>query len=156
MESFIATLHHKSNYIWLLLLLPACIAHKEWSYSQTSSTHRQWNSHRILHRTKDPINGINVELLKGAFGTVVYLTISAHPIPLSLDGSNQVPVVFLIEQKIFSYKATRMRGGQKFLLSEEATEKLISSLENHQNIHIYLDRYQTDLLSSNFFKLYKK
>lgn len=140
----------------IVLFLTACSSQKDWTYSRVVSASPEFNSSMLRRHSQSELVGVGVELLKGSFGTLGYLNVSARKIPVLPGTTDTSIVVFVIEDEKFPYKANRMAGGQKLLLPEEATEQLVAALQNNSIVDIYLDGYMTKLEPSNFQKLYKK
>ncbi len=142
----------------LIMLLPACSSHKEWNASQVVSRSKPFNSAQLQYTSDNELQGVGVELLKGAFGTLGYLNVSARQIPTLPEAPEMSIVVLVIEGEKFPYHANRMEGGQKLLLPSEATEKLISTLESNQAVSIHLDGFMTKLepSASRFWNIFKR
>jgi len=140
----------------LLLLSTACSSQKDWNYQEVVSKSSQFDSALLQYHSANELTGVGVELIKGSFGTLGYLNVVARQIPPLPDNPETAIVVFEIDDEKIPYKAERMKGGQRLLLPDEATEKLIATLKSNQTITIYLNGYMTKLEQSNFSKCLKK
>ncbi len=142
--------------VCILLLCAACSTPNQWTYRHVPSSTKTLQSRQLQYLPSSPLVGVGIELLNGNFGTIGYLNVTCCSIP-PLKGNPQKAVIILqIEENSFAYQAERMEGGQRLRLPDEATEKLIATLEKEIPVTVVLDGYLSQVSPGNFSKVIKK
>lgn len=143
----------KSVLALLLLFLSACSSKAGWVYQEVKTKPIASNSANLRMPVTNPFNGLELQFLKGNFGTRAYLGIHAREIP----PQDNDPIVIVVDERPYSFATTRMEGGQRLLLSEEATQLLISALSNTHKVTIGAPGgFVAEIPSKKFGKLYRK
>lgn len=138
---------YKRTTLFLLLFISACSPQKNWIYREVSSKLPEFESSYLQLPPQNELTGIGVEILSCVTGTTAYLNVISRQIPPFQGNPAEAIVVFQIGDEKIPYKAHRMEGGQRLLLPHEATEKLIKVLSQDKTLKIYLDGYQTDVIT---------
>jgi hypothetical protein len=134
---------YKNRFLALILLfciffLAGC-QQKGWIYRKVVSDSPQFNSAQWKHVTEHAFNGIEVQFLKGDFGTLGFLNVYSRRIP---SGA----LIIQIESASYPFTGIVMEGGQRLLLPDEATETILQALRSGQKVWIYLDGgYSTEI-----------
>ncbi len=143
----------KSVLALLFLFLSACSSKTGWDYRAVQTKPIASNSANLRIPVTNPFNGLELQFLKGSFGTRAYLSVHAREIPSQAND----PIVIVVDDQSYSFATTRMEGGQRLLLPEEATQLLISALSNTQKVTIAAPGGFSSVISSKKFgKLYRK
>jgi hypothetical protein len=134
----------------LILLVCACSKQSHWAFDQVHSERKEFRSTKLTHRSHDPGNGIDVELLKTDEHLNVYLNIHSIPVPPSKVDPKKTTVNIAIGEKRLTCEAYRLEGGQRFLLPEEISTSLIEALCQRVPVIISLTGYRTILNPQDF------
>ncbi len=146
----------KKNCFFLLFLLPSCSCGPCWVYREVDTSCPSNNSAFLSYPVLNGFNGIEVQLLRGDFGTLAYLNIPCREIPPLPDAPRYANVLLIIEEDYYSFQAIRMEGGQRLLLPDEATDLLIHALLNCVSVVIALPSHYAEICPMRFESLYRK
>ncbi len=130
----------------------ACSKSSHWASDRISSEDKESCSTRLSYASKDPIHGVDVEFLKIGERLNVYLHIHSIPVPAEDGNPNNALVKIKTAAGIFSFSAYRFEGGQRFLLSEEASHLLIAALQNQKDATLILPGYRSTIQAEDFSK----
>jgi len=127
--------------IWLLAVfaLASCQKHSQWQ-KQTISENKSAVT-RTIHRTQNPTQGIDVEILQTDGEFTVYLQVFSE-IP---EGKARLTI-----NRKKSFSLIPHKGGQRFSLDEAAKEALLTALKEGEMVAISLCGYEEILQPSNF------
>jgi hypothetical protein len=143
-----------SAFFKLILLFPllcfACTKTSHWSHDCIHSQNKEHHSSRLCYFSKDPIHGIDLELLNTKEHLKVYLNVHSAPIPPCQGNAKSVLVKLKIDDEQFSFIAHRLEGGQRILLPKENAEQLIEALKNHREVTLVLNDYRTVIKTEDF------
>lgn len=139
-----------------LIVLASCGRKEVWQYREVVSDCPQFNSANLTHCPSNPFTGIEVQFLKGEFGTLCFLNVFCREIIPLLGDPKSALAILEIDQTQYPFKAIRMESGQRALLPDEAACLLISALSNASTVTIYLDSYVTQISSEKFPYYFKK
>ncbi len=143
----------KSIIALLFFFLPCCSPKTGWVYQEVKTKPITSNSANLRIPVANPFNGLELQFLKGTFGTRAYLSVQAREI---LPQAND-PVAIIVNEQPYSFATTRMEGGQRLLLPEEATQLLISALSKNQKVIIAASGgFYSEIPPTNFGKPYRK
>lgn len=147
------------DYVQLLRLLLAmatatlingCSHQKNWEFREVISA--QYGSRQLFYHPESCLNGIGLELLQGPFGIVGYAEVTVCTIPPLSRNPSQAQLIVEIQQERISYESLLMEGGQRLLLPQEATDKILDSLRNHLPVTLYLKGYISHLDPADYSK----
>lgn len=138
-----------------VIFLSSCVKNQEWTYQDVKSSRPEFKSFHLDYSIAS-INGIGVELLRGDFGVIGYLSVNSNQIQSTPDDPSKAEVVFQVENDQLLYRATKMLGGQRVKLSQEAVDKLLTLLGEGKNVNIYLKGYSAKITPNKFSKQFKK
>jgi hypothetical protein len=129
-----------------LSLLVSCAESKpHWEYTASPSTER------IYYASEDNYRGIDLEVMRSRSGDRMYASIHSSPV------HTESPRISIgSEDEKLEYESYRFEGGQRFLLPEEAVEKIFSLLSQSKPVTLQIGRYEQVITSSGFGKVYKK
>jgi hypothetical protein len=140
-------------YFFLLFLsLASCIRSGPWAFDQVHSDDLESRSTRLAHRSKTPVNGIDVEILKTHEHLNVFLNIRSIPIPAQRQDPKHATLFLTIQGTGSTHQVYRLEGGQRFLLDAQTTALLLEALKNNQEVSLSLCSYRTTLASEGFAK----
>jgi hypothetical protein len=135
---------------FIAVIFFACSKSSHWSSDRISSEEKESCSSRLSYTSKDRIHGVDVEFLKIGDRLNVYLHIHSIPVPPQEGNPNTAPVKIKTGEGIFSFSAYRFEGGQRFLLSEQASHLLISALQNQKEATLILPGYRSTIQPEDF------
>lgn len=138
----------------LFFIFTACSKPCGWIYREVNSDCCQFSSASLAFTNPNPFNGLELSFLRGDFGTVGYVSIFRGQITPFDFGDTKI-VVF-IENEQFVFHARCLEGGQRLLLSNEATEFVLSALNNSKTVTIALIGYYSVITPAKFHKYYQK
>jgi hypothetical protein len=128
-------------------------------FSSCTSSARSWTQERIdanfpqecsimLLEPENPFHNLEIELQKQEESIVVYLNV--HGTPITPLPDRTYPVIFDIDDQIFTYHAHVFEGNQRLLLPEKAQQQLLESLNREAKISIRAGKYHTDVTYEGF------
>jgi hypothetical protein len=133
----------------LLALLLAGCQPKGWSFCEVISDCPQFHSTQLKYSSENSFSGIEVQLIKGNFGTIGYLNVCSREL---VSGE----LFFEITGKVYPFSGVVLQGGQRLLLPANATQLLIKALLSNETVRIKLESFQTTLWPANFQRQFKK
>ncbi|MBS0604437.1 MAG: hypothetical protein JSS60_05285 [Verrucomicrobia bacterium] len=138
------------------LFLLSCSKQSHWAFDQVHSDKKEFRSTKLTYYSRDPVSGLDLELLRTEEHLNAYLNIHSIPIaPYKGDPKKALVTLEINGEKIQSI-AYRLGGGQRFLLSEEIAETVIEALHNHQEVSIALIGYRTLFQPEDFSAKFQK
>jgi hypothetical protein len=140
----------------LLCLLFSCGKQDHWAFDQIRSEKKEFSSTKLTYCSRDPVHGIDVELLKTEEHLNIYLNIHSIPIAPLRENPNHIPLTINVEGKAWHGSAYRLTGGQRFLLPSDIAQTLIEALKNHKEVALCLACYQTLLKPEDFASKYEQ
>ena len=138
------------RFLLLPLFLLSCSKSNHWAFDQVHSDQMEFRSTKLTYRAPDPINGINVELVKTHEHQKIYLNIQSIPIAPYHGDPKKALLTMEIEGKQVRCEIRRLEGGQRFLLPDEIAENLIVALRSHHKVILTLPGYRTCLNPEGF------
>jgi len=139
-----------------LFLFFACTKPSPWAFDQVHSHEEEFRSTKLAYRSHNPVNGIDLEILKTHEHLNAFLNIRSMPIPPLKNDPKGAILLLTIDGKNVRHKVYRFDGGQRFLLSEETTSALIEALKNHQDVSLSLSGYTTLVKAEDFAAKFEK
>ena len=146
----------RQTFLLLLLCCASCKSNNSWTFDRVESGSSNFNSTRMTFPSPDPINGIDVELLRTSNRLYAYLNVHSLPIPQLNNHPKHAFVYFLIGEEKHRFEALCREGGQRLLLPDEATTLLISAMQKQQTIDIKVSGYAAQVTPSGFSTYYSK
>ncbi len=137
----------------ILLSLFACGKPCYWTHDTIRSHHKDYS--KIVYNPRDPIHGIELELVSAEEHLKGYLNIHACPLPLHPDQSKSIVVKIEIDGQTTTYEAFRLEGGQRVLLPDDLLNTLVNSLSNDINVTVILPGYRSQILAEGFMEHFK-
>ncbi len=132
-----------------LLLLTACTS-SHWAVDEIPSGRGAPAFVRLSYPASDPIHGIDLEILQEG----AYLAVHSTPVAAIKGDPHAVHVCLRSKGHQSKGTAYRLQGGQRFRLSSEMRNEIISYLREGEEITIQLNGYRTILKSEDFEKKY--
>lgn len=137
---------------FVLFLLTACSNHSNWQSSHIYSQDKKHTSRRFVFQ--DPIaKELTLEIIVYHLSTKCYLH-SLDILPPSED--RQIPITIQSRDKTFTGNAYCLKGGQKVVFSDDLSDKLLDLLKDKQQITIYCNQSELDVLPDDFIDLFEK
>ncbi len=134
----------------LLLLLCSCGAQSSWQVSHLQTGSSAFDSSRALFCAKDPVNGIDLELIRSDSQIFAYLLVhTQETIPYEDNPKEAIVRLIMADQTIESI-AHRHEGGQRILLTESLQQTLLDALKLEKDVTIELMGYRTTILGKGF------
>jgi hypothetical protein len=134
----------------LLLWLCSCGKRDNWQVSYIQTGNRSYDSSKLTYFSADPVNGVDLEILKVEDQLRAYLHVHTQTIPSYLGNPKEAFVTLYIEGQPFFGVAARHEGGQRVLLSPELQATLLEALQERKNVTIALEGFSTLILAENF------
>lgn len=142
----VALIIRTRRFLLFLFLTTGCNRHSSWIYQEVVSDYPLFDSHQLTFTPENKFNGLEVQFLKGNFGTIGFFNILCREI----DSEN---FSLLINGSLSFYKGILMAGGQRLQLPPEATSSLISALLEGNQVIATFGNYYSIILPANFAKL---
>lgn len=141
-------------FFWLLLLLASCQRNAQWQYHNIHETTSKTT--RIHYRSHDPVQGIDIEMIKADGEMITYLQVHSQPIVPSEDCTEKALVKMVTNKKQKTFLASIHRGGQRVRLSEILQTELISSLAEGNPVTLELSGYRESVNPTYFKQVFGK
>ncbi|MDN3506600.1 MAG: hypothetical protein P0S96_05160 [Simkaniaceae bacterium] len=135
------------HWVLALLLLASCQRHSQWQYTHVRETTS--DSTRIQYRSKDPVQGIDIEMIHVDGELTTYLQV--HSEPLKTKESKTLVVI-----GDTSYYAPCHKGKQRVQLTDVLQTMLISSLTEGNPITLELSGYRENVDPARFQKVFAR
>jgi hypothetical protein len=129
---------------------------QQWQIDRTVVSNLDCNLGRLTLPAINTYQGLELELVRSASGTRMYLNAFSLPFPNDLEDLSKSAVILLIDEQVYVIKAERFMGGQRLLMPEDAASLIITTLVNDKSIQITVGRYRTTIISTRFVELYKQ
>lgn len=135
--------------LFLLILILGSCRPSPWIYQSVCSDFPQFNSSQITYLSKDPFQEIEVQILNGHFGKIVFFN--------ALCGELKSDLFTLkIQERHYQYRGMMMEGNQRLMLPLEAAEQLLSAIFKGYEVFASMDHYYANLSPIINFKFFKK
>jgi|GEM_PF-2789930 len=134
-----------------LLLFASCQRHSQWQCTHVKET--ACESSRILYRSEDPVQGIDIEMIHTDGELSTYLQVHSEPLFVTEKTS---PVVIKSIRGEMSSMATSHRGAQRVRLNDDLQTELISALKEGYLVDIELSGYRETIDPSRFQKVFAR
>jgi len=135
------------------ILLAACQRQENWHFKQIP-TKKTASCRRITYYSKDPICGIDVELIYANEELVTYLQIRSTP--LKSTSENAIQVTIQSEGKASHFLGKVHRGSQRIRLTPDLQTHLLSLLKEGKPLIIEIPGYRETIDPKRFEKVFKK
>lgn len=142
-------------YLFAILLF-GCSKSDNWNVSHVRTGDKAYNSSKLSFAASDPINGIDVEMLKMQNSFRTYLQVHSHMIPAYKDNPKEAFVSLESEDGSVNGLAIRHEGGQRLLLSDVHQKFLLSHLIEKKPVTIRVEGYSITLNAENFSEHYEE
>ncbi len=127
-----------SRLLLLLLFLVGCSPKSKWIQRENISDYPQFSSCQWIAFPENAFNGIEVEILRGQFGTRIYLNVHCGVLA-------SAKALIRTESEQWVCEGILMKGSQKLLLPEPAASMLLEAIAQKRNISISIDHHFTTL-----------
>lgn len=124
-----------------LIFLLGCVKSSDWSTEQIKEKNTQ--SKRISHHTKNPVDGIDVEMLLTENEIITYLQIQSK-----LLEQETVSLALKSKDGQLTFQIPFHRGGQRIRLPAEVQEELFSLLSKGLDVTIAFSGYSETINES--------
>ncbi|NGX27368.1 MAG: hypothetical protein K940chlam6_01302 [Chlamydiae bacterium] len=141
-------------WIWALLLLSSCQRHSQWQCHHINE--KTAKATRVLYRSEDPVQGIDVEMIQADGELATYLQVHSQPLLPSEEDPEKTEVTITTAQSEMTFLAPFHRGAQRVRLSEELQTQLISILKEGNPITLELTGYRETIDPERFQKVFKR
>lgn len=142
--------------VFAALFLFSCSKPSHWSSDQIHSGVIDCNSTKLSYFSKDPLHGIDLELIQTTESLKVYLNIHSIPIPPFRENPKAASVKIKIHSKVLICQAYRFEGGQRLLLPDEIADMLIETLKNGHEVTLSLPGYSSVIHVEDFTSKFDK
>ena len=140
----------------VMLLATSCNKDNRWAFDQIHSEQEESRSTKLSHLASDPVNGIDLEFIQTQGRIKTFLNVHSTPIPPCPHQLKAALVTFIVEGESFESEGYRMEGGQRILLSENDSERLLEALKKKQKVEISLKGYHTTIHGNGFSEQFEK
>jgi hypothetical protein len=139
----------------LCLLLVSC-GHDQWSNEKIHSHHEKYSYSKVNHRSRDPVRGIDLEIVQSFDCLKTYLIVHSTAVPALRQSPKKIKVKIEIDNSLMTCDADRFDGGQRFLLPEDSAAALIEALLAQKNVIISIPGYHSEIPWTGFVKHFRK
>lgn len=133
-----------------LCFFSSCSHPQQWAFQRIDAGDQQFNSTKLTYHSQDPINGIDLELMQTPNLLRSYLNVHSLPIPSLKDDPKATAVNLCIGDNTYQFLARRHEGGQRLVLPQEMTEKIIEGLLQHLPLKIKVPGYAVVIEAEGF------
>lgn len=145
----------EGSFFLLLLFLVSCSKSCFWKYQEIDTHCPLYRTAILSHHSDNQFSGLNLEFLRGSYGTKGYITVVCGEIPPSPQDISLSQVYIAIDGQAQACLAFRMEGGQKVLLPDPITYLLIDALIGGRKVIVALDGYYAEIPAQDFAKYHK-
>lgn len=138
---------------WCILVfvaLTSCARQDNWEQSQVRAGSSSFNSSKLTYATRDPINGIDLEMLYTNEKLRIYLDVRSHCIPAYEADTKKAVVRIQSPEKKVIILAHRREGGQRLLLPESSHTFILESLKKGQTLTFEVPGYKAIVQAEGF------
>ncbi len=148
-------------FLFLCLCLSFCLSSchpspPEWGVEEIETGYEAYDSTSLFYPTVNPISGLSLEFVHGAYGWQGYVNVYSRNIPHIPGDPSLAKMRIVIDNAPQDLLATRMSGGQRLALSPKATEQLMDAFNQNLPVSVLIVGFEEDIQPANFPKLYKK
>lgn len=127
---------------------------REWHEDCVVTPNASYNSKRLYLPPEPPLCNIEVELVLSESDSRFYINTLSIPFSHLSDDVSKTIITFGVGDLFQEFIVDRLLGGQRLLLSPEASAFVIDALVNNQCVCLKVGRYQADIVPTGFFALY--
>lgn len=133
----------------------SCQNHDLWSFQKIEAENHNHNACKISSRSS---KGLELEIMRGSYGQRCYLNVLKQKVLPAQGYTNRTNLIVTIENKPSIFIVDIMEGGQKLLLSNDASQTIIDALRTKKTLQIAIPNtlIHGQLKPSNFPKLYQQ
>jgi len=139
-----------------LLITQSCSKSQSWAVDHVQTGSSRFDSSKLFFASSDHFNGIDIEILKTKKALRVYFSVHSQAVPPYQGDPKKALALISYEGKRHSFIVARHEGGQRFLLSDEDAEILITLLEEEVPLTIKLPGYSSQVSSKEFPAQFEK
>jgi hypothetical protein len=140
-----------------LFILSCSTPCREWYFQQIVTDNPCFNSGRIILDAESSTSQFEVELSRSSLGLRMYINILLfEACPWSKNPALTCVDVILDNGKAIKIYPFILKGGQKLLLSEDATAYLLEKLVNGESFTIVMGRRKSKVIPDNFIVCYEQ
>jgi hypothetical protein len=140
----------------LLFFLSCCSKPSHWSSSHVKTGSSAFDSSELCFRTTDPVNGLDLAMIRTKESLRLYLEVRSRAIPPYQNNPKQALVEVLIGSDKYSFIGFRHEGGQRLLLPNDCQEIVLDSLKNNITVTFHLSGYKAVIDPKDFEAKFKK
>ncbi|NGX59213.1 MAG: hypothetical protein KR126chlam3_00360 [Chlamydiae bacterium] len=138
----------------LTLLTTSCQRHSQWQYHHINE--KTANATRVLYRSTDPVQGIDVEMIEADGQLATYLQVHSQPLLPSHEDPQKTEVKIYTTHGEKTFLAHYHLGEQRVRLSEVLQAELISVLKEGNPVTLELVGYRETIDPSHFQKVFQR
>jgi len=127
-----------------------------WTYHEITTSYPNYLSKKISLHPEHGLSSLELEFVRTASGTRLYLKISSLTFPHNKHDEKRTRVCISFGPHLYEFDALRLKGGQCLLLPFEAQLVIVSVLEKNQMLTISAGRYKSTMTFVNFSSTYRK
>jgi len=145
--------------LFFTLLVTSCFHNdNEWSFQQLATNHPKYNCGRVFYKSSDAFLGLEIELVRSSKGLNGYVNTFSSTIPEAPDRPNYTKITLIVDKDCKNFYVHRLEGGQRLLLTDEATQALLKALQDGQKLTITIPQspFKARIPVDNFNKIYLK
>lgn len=141
---------------FLFLFLVSCAEYSPWVTDHIDTGNQTYNSAKLSCLTRDPVNGIDLEMLLVEGHIHTHLQVHSHSIPPFQGNFKEALVSIAVDNQTFTYACPRHEGGQRVRLTEQLQAHLLNALAAKKTVKIQLEGYQAVISAKHFLTQYKR
>jgi len=118
-----------------------------------------YDSTKLLYAAKDPVNGVDLEMLQIGGALIAYLQVHSQVVPPYRGNGKEALVTLKVDDQVTSGIAERHEGGQRLRLTRDLQEQLLEALQAQKSVQLQLEGYQAFISAEDFpehFKTFQK
>ncbi len=120
-----------------------------WEYDKVNAINPQYNCCRLKRSTQSSTSGIGLELIQANGSDHLFLNVDSIPVMVS-----QVTASTALEERTLTVEP--FVGGQRFLITKESADWLLSELKEGHDVEISLGRYYESIDAQGFLSYLEK
>lgn len=139
-----------------VLFLSACSSPTGWRSQQLGSSQTQYHAGKIYFPPENQGTGVELELVRSALGLKGYLNVFTRTVPTRPDHPTESLVTLIIAGETETITAYRYQGGQKLLLPDEVTSRMVTALQAHEDVLISVKGFRSLVVAEGFERVFHK
>ena len=147
--------------ISLILFFLSCLLYScsltsgpQWEIEGIPASRSSCESAKLYYPIQNTFSGIELSFISGSYGVRGYLDVQSIPLTCKTNSDDKIEILVRIQNTAFFSEGTLFQGGQRILLDDICTAKMIEALLDEQEVFVQVGRYETTFLPTHFASCY--